>query len=159
VSDSVSWAERTVPLTGARRHPAAAVAAETIAGPELVVNHDGPEADPFADHRDYIAVRSIMGRAAHDACFIDDSGMPHLKPWAYYLGAEAHPAHRGIMLHWPGCRVEVTGDDLRSVYPLIMTRHAGLWRVFDARWHHPPPAGAAVIRSIRVIVTEDTPAR
>jgi hypothetical protein len=157
VPDAVSWTERTVPLTGTRRQPAASVTAEAMTGPELVVNHEGT-VDPFAEQPEYAAARSVMGRSAHDVCFVDNDGLPHFKPWAYYLGAEAHPEHRGIVLHWPGCRVEVTGENLQSVYPLLMTRHAGVWRVFDTGRHTLPPAGSAVIRSIRVIAVDDLPA-
>jgi hypothetical protein len=100
-----------------------------VAGPELVKT-DQPEADPFADSHEYEAVRAIMGRS-HDACFFADDGMPYFRPWAYFTGAEAHPQHRLIILHWPGVRVEVKGENLQPVYLRLMTRRADVLRVFD----------------------------
>ena len=158
MSDKPSnWQERTGLMANLRRPapaPPPPAAAPAISGPELVVNHETGETDPFADRREYEAVRSIFGRS-HDACFLADDGMPYFKPWAYFQGAEAHPAHRGLTLHWPGTRIEVKGENLKEVYLRVMTRRADVWRVFDAARHDAPKSGGPVIRSIRVVVEGD----
>lgn len=139
-------------MSGLRRTAAQAAPAPAspVTGPELVKS-DQPEPDPFADPPTYEAVRSIFGRS-HDACFLADDGMPYFKPWAYFQGAEAHPRHRAITMHWPGVRIEVEGENLHPVYLRLMTRRADVWRVFDTARHQPPAPGAAVIRSIRVVI-------
>ena len=154
MSDNAPWTERTGLMAGLRRPaPASPPPATMPAGPELVKS-DLPEVDPFADPREYEAVRAILGRS-HDACFLADDGMPYFKPWAYFQGAEAHPRHRAITLHWPGARIEIEGENLHPVYLRLMTRRADVWRVFDTARHDVPAAGSAVIRSIRVVLEGD----
>lgn len=144
-------------MHGARRAPIAQPpAAPAVPAPELVKS-DKLIADPFIDTPAYEAVRALHTRSL-DAFFYLGAAEFFARPYAYFQGMASLP-DGGLVLHWPGSRIEVRGDHLGQLMSRIALRRADVWRVFRPDYHAAPETGAAVIRSIALVLEGDGEAR
>ena len=154
VSDK-SWAEKTGLMKGLHHQAAAALPLRPPAsGPELVKS-DTPVIDAFEDPTTYEAVRALHARSNDAYFFVPGRAAPYVRPYAYFQGVDPIPDGTGLLVHWPGLRFEVRGDNLLPAISRLSQRRADVWRVFRPGYHVAPLGGATVIRDIRAVLDSE----
>lgn len=96
----------------------------------------------------YTAGRTLMGRNAAHTIFMLPKGRKGM-PWCYLLMWDGTDSL--VTLYWPQARVEVSGEHLSTLDPLVAMQRISIWRCFDAALHVMPKAGEPIIRSIKYV--------